>query len=240
MLKKLGAFVLAISISVSFSGCKSEAETVEANQQPWIGSYMQLDEETGEIKTATVVSENETTVTVSFKSVRSQDEFSAEFKSQSSRYAVYNSDSRCIKFNLKSGNSVIAVDDIWINKDAKRNENWTGKYELIEDNETAFEYGDKKWNGEYTNPDTGINVSVYAITDTTVLLSYVTDGKNGKEKINIVCDIDGDSNCSYDKKGRTINVFLKKQNKEIEITDSYESEQEETGFVNLNGTYKAG
>ena len=68
----------------------------------------------------------------------------------------------------------------------------------------------------------------------------MTDGKNGKEKINIVCDIDGDSNCSYDKKGRTINVFLKKQNKEIEITDSYESEQEETGFVNLNGTYKAG
>ena len=73
MLKKLGAFVLAISILVSFSGCKSEAETVEANQQPWIGSYMQLDEETGEIKTATVVSEDETTVTVSFKSVRSPD-----------------------------------------------------------------------------------------------------------------------------------------------------------------------
>lgn len=237
MLKKTVILLLTILIAQSFSGCKKEIEEVEAEQQLWLGVYRYLNEETGEIKTASVVFEDNAMVTVSFESVRTQEEFNAEFKSSSLKYAIHNSDNRCIKFSLKSGNSVISVDDIWINKEVKRSENWTGKYELSETDEAEVVYGDKKWNGEYQNSVTGLNMSVYAVTENTVLLTYTSESEEGSEKVNIVCDILDDDKCIYNDENHSVTVSLIKNNKEIEISDIYEIEQEEAEFTDLSGVY---
>ncbi len=239
MLRKSVVLLVVVLIASAFSGCKKEVEEVEAEQQLWVGVYRCLNEETGEIKTATVLGEDDASVTISFESVRTCEEFKADFKSSSLKYAIHNSDNRCIKFNLKSGNNVISVDDIWINKDVKRSENWTGKYELAEVGEPVVNYGDKNWNGEYQNFVTGLNVSVYAITEDTVLLTYTAENEEGTEKVNIVCNITDNAKCTYSDENHSITVSLINNNKEIEISDIYDTEQEESEFTDLSGIYTA-
>lgn len=224
-------------VLLCFTACKKDADENETAEQIWLGDYMFVDEETGEIKTATVVSEDESSVLIKFQSVRSNDEFCPEFKSSSGKYAIYNSEDRCIKFNLKSGNTVIAVDDIRINKDVKRNENWSGKYKLAEEEMPSVKYGDDKWNGEYKNSENDFEISVYAITESTILINYIYDSEKGKEKANVVCNLQDDTNCGYYDDNREISVSLKKGDKEIEITDLYKNKQEEEKSINLSGTY---
>ena len=236
MLKRICSAFLLAGIIVIFAGCGESEETVEIEEKPWLGQYVMTDELTGEFKIVTVTEETDKNVVLSFKSVRSEDEFVAVFKSSSGKYAVCNAGDRCVKFNLKSHNTSISVDDIWINKDVKRNENWTGKYEKPQEEEVVPDFGDSSWNGRYANEETGLEISVYAIKEDSVLLTYRDESSEEAVNSNLVLLINDEQNkCEYSLEGREVTLTLIKANKELEISDTSEDKNE--SGTNISGKY---
>lgn len=232
MLKKTSLLFAAVCFAIFFSSCGAEEEVSEEEKDNWAGRYVMVNEDTEEFKVLNVVSETETEVVMSFESVRSSNEFTGTFKSSSGKYAVCNAGDRCLKFNLKSGNTVIAVDDIWINSDKKRNENWSGKYVMLEDGEEPEKYGDKSWNGEYASDENGLDMSVYAIKENTVLLTYTDAESPENEKVNLKCTVSDENpkEAVYEDGGRKVTVTLKKSNAAIEIEDLSEDDESGNGI----------
>ena len=223
MLKKIILFFLIISLAAAFASCREEESVeVEEKKDCWAGQYVMIDEETQEFKILTVAPETETLddVVLKFKSVRSDDEFTALLKTSSKKYGVCNAGDRSLKFNLKSSSTVIAVDDMWTNHETKRNENWSGKYVLLDEGEVFEKFGDKAWNGEYICEESGLSAGIYAIKESLVLLTY-TDSLNG-EKVNLKCNINPDDNreAVYEDESRRLTLSLKRSNRTIDITDA--------------------
>lgn len=224
MLKRLISLIMIISLAAVFASCKEEEAVTEEEKECWAGQYVMVNEETEEFKILTVAAETETEndVVLTFKSVRSDDEFKGVLKTQSKKYAVCNAGDRCLKFNLKSTATVITVDDIWTSPETTRNENWTGKYVLIDDYTRPADFGDSSWNGEYTCAESGLDMSVYAIKEGVVLLTYTVPGLEPAEKINLKCHIDSENKreAVYTDESRNVLIKLVRSNKTIEITDT--------------------
>ena len=225
MQKKIVSLFMIILMMVSFTSCKkNDKDLLEEKKECWAGQYIMINEETEEFKILTVAPETETEdeVVLSFKSVRDgNDEFTGLLKTKSKKYAVCNAGDRCLKFNLKSNATVIAVDDIWTNPEVLRNENWSGKYVLLEEGMEIEAFGDSSWNGRYTCKDTGLTVEAYAIKEGLVLLTYKDDLSG--EKLNFKCYVSSQSNREAlyeDEEGRSIHLKLMRSNKTIVITDT--------------------
>lgn len=239
-MKKIISVFLITLLSLSFVSCSKKEEVPEEEvKDTWAGQYIMVDEETSEFKVLTVKKEDETedVVYISLRSVRDEDTFKTLLKTESKKYAVSNPGDRCLKFNLKSTATVVAVDDIWTNKEKKRKENWSGTYKLIDDSTQPANYGDPSWNGEYVSLENGINMSVYAIREGVVLLSYNTLDLGGNTvKNHIKCEISGPSRREAiytDETGRSVKVKLVKKNKTVDIID----ENNATGPV-ISGRYE--
>jgi len=235
MLKKLVTLFIIISIIATCCGCGKNSSNAQGEEvPPWVGTYVMVNDETGEFKVLTVNTATVDDVVYEFKSVRAEDEFTGILKTKSKKYAVCNAGDRCLKFDLKSSSTVIAVDDIWTSKE-DRNENWSGKYEKLEENEKPKSFGDVFWNGKYTCEKNSLSVEVYAIKTDMVLLSY-TDPEND-EKINLQCNISdkNEKNAKYEDEFRTIELEVAKNNKTIIITETLADEEESE----MSGRYEA-
>ena len=228
MQKKIVSLFIIIMMMLSFNSCKNnDNDMLEEKKECWAGTYVMLNEETEEFKILTVEAETETEddVVLSFESVRDDDDFKALLKTKSKKYAVCNAGDRCLKFNLKSNATVITVDDIWTNPDVLRNENWSGKYVLLEEGMEIEDFGDSSWNGRYTCKDNGLTVETYAIKEGLVLLTY-KDMTSG-EKLNFKCYVSAKSKREAlyeDEEGRSIHLKLVRSNKTIVITDTLSDE----------------
>ena len=223
MQKKIVSLFMIALILLSFTSCKDDdIDIVEEKKECWAGQYVMVNEETEEFKIITVAPETETEddVVLTFKSVRDDDEFTGLLKTKSKKYAVCNAGDRCLKFNLKSNATVITVDDIWTNHETERNENWSGKYILLEDTAVPESFGDSSWNGRYTCKDNGLTIDAYAIKEGLVLLTY-KDLVSG-EKLNFKCYVTEESKreALYEDESRSISIKLMRSNKSIVITDT--------------------
>lgn len=254
MQKKIGVFAIVVIMAFFAVSCGQD-EQVQTDDN-WLGKYVMLNEETEEIKILTVDSETEEGVTLRFESVRSKDEFSGTFKSSSGKYAVCNTGERCLKFSLKSSDTVISVDDIWTDSEHSRNENWSGKYVVLEEGEIVGSFGNSDWNGRYVNGDTGIELGIYGIRPNLVLVTYTVPDSESGEKVNIKCRSTDDEPYvakSYETE-RRVELKLHKKAAVIDISDTidpdfvYEKSDEENESdgegntaapnVDLSGKYK--
>ncbi len=233
MQKKLIAVLSALVLAFTCAACSDDKQPTEEIQEPWKGVYYMINEETAEFKVLTVTSQDENGVSMQFESVRSSDEFTAPFKSTSGKYAVLNAGDRCLKFSLKSPNSSIRVDDMWTNEETKRNENWSGKYEVLEDM-PELSFGDKKWNGEYVQEQSGLEISVYSVRENIVLVTY-KDPAVDEGVVNIRCNLsyNNEKEAVFTDFMRTVKIALVKSNYEIEISD------DGTEGINISGKYFA-
>lgn len=235
MLKKLLTLFIIISMISTFSGCsKNASNNSEEEVPPWVGTYVMVNDETQEFKILTVNTATIDDVVYEFESVRAKDEFTGILKTKSKKYAVCNAGDRCLKFDLKSSATFIAVDDIWTSNE-NRNENWSGKYKKLDETEKPESFGDEFWNGKYTCEENSLSVEVYAIKTDVVLLSYI-DPESG-EKINLQCNIsDNDTkNAKYEDEFLTIELEVVKNNRTIVITETQASEEESL----ISGRYEA-
>ena len=233
MLKKLYILIRIIFTLSVFGGCSDDSANNAEEIPPWIGQYVMINEETEEFKVLTIEEASEEEVVFSFESARGKDEFTGILKTKSKKYAVCNAGDRCLKFDLKSSSTVVAVDDIWTNTEAVRNENWTGKYRRLEEFEEIEEFGDSSWNGRYTCAENEITIEVCGIKEGLVLLSY-REPKSG-EKLEYKCSITNDSErkavCWGD--NRKLEIKLVRSNKTIVIEDKFVDET----LTELSGRY---
>lgn len=234
MFKKFIALIIIISIVSAFCACSKSASNVLEEVPPWIGTYVMENEETEEFKILTVNTATADDVVYEFKSVRSKDEFTGVLKTKSKKYAVCNAGDRCLKFDLKSSSTYIAVDDIWTSENV-RNENWSGKYRRLEEGEELNEFGDSSWNGKYTCPDNNLTIEVYGIKEDLVLLSY-QDPETG-ETLDFKCKISSESKrvAEYQDGLRTMKLELMRSNKSVVITETMIVDT----LPNISGRYAA-
>lgn len=237
MLKKVFLIICAVTFSAALCGCAQEEEIIEENEKLWMGQYVMTDEDTGEFKILTVTRESDADVSLTLESVRSSDEFTAPFRSSSGKYAVLNAGDRCLKFNLKSGNTVITVDDMWTNSEAVRNENWSGRYVMLEEGEAPEDFGDTSWNGEYVCSETGLEMSIYCIKKDTVLLTYKEPESDEKSIVKVVCSVEQESGreAVFADEFREIKAEIVAAGREINISDMSEPSEN----INISGRYIA-
>ena len=234
MIKKIIALIIIVLTVTGLTSCfKKRVEVMTTHR--WDGVYVWTDKETEEFKILDVKGVDEKNICYTLQSSRTTEEFTAPIKSESGRYVVSNLGSKSVKITLSTDAEIVTIDDMWTDKEKKRNENWTGKYYRLGYGEKPESFGNPSWNGEYVCEETGLEISVYGIKEGVVLCSYKTY-EEGEEVIkNLRCLEPDSTKAVFTEDQRLVILELMRKNSKIKVTDLYMDDSENKG---ISGVYK--
>jgi hypothetical protein len=222
-----------LCIGLCLFGCSGK-DNEAVSTDKWNGTYMWLDEETDEFKLLEAVGVDEQTVAFVLESSRTAEEFEAHTKSNSGRYLVENLGSKTVKVTLSADFETVVVDDMWTDNNAKRKENWTGKYHRITEDMEIPSFGDKSWNGTYLLEDTNLTVSVYGIREGYALFSYMGEDAGEEVEYNLRLLEPERGKAVYTEGERLIILELLTKGR-LKVTDLYMNDSSNKG---ISGIYK--
>ena len=239
MIKKLISLVFILCIAVSLVSCSSKDEEEAVLADKWAGRYVWQDEETEEFKLLNIESIGEKKVHVECNSVRTVQSFDGEAKSKTGRYLAVNLGNKSLKVTLSANYDYVDIDDMWTGESpSDRMENWSGRYQKLDETMEVPKFGNASWNGTYICEECGQIVSVYGVKERYVLFVYESTDEEGQKVINRLNCLESDpKRAVYTKDERLVMIDIIKPNSKIEITDMYMDDMENKGISGIYTRY---
>lgn len=129
MMKKSLLLIGIICVMLAFVSCSSKKKSTEIPIESWDGVYVFTDEETQEIKIATITNKSEDTFNVKCECIDGEQSFDVTVKDNKKRYLAVNIGEKTIKLSISSDYDYLVIDDMWTGEAIEsRTHNWSGKY----------------------------------------------------------------------------------------------------------------